>query len=43
MKLEGTTSILSGLSVVQQKQQKASPTALKEAGLHLSPKALMWP
>ena len=46
MKLEGTSGILSRLTVVQQKQLKASLTALKEAGkkeLHLSPKALLWP
>ena len=46
MKLEGTTGIIAGLSTVQQKQLKASLTALKEAGmkeLHLSPKTLLWP
>ncbi len=46
VKLEGTTGILSKLTVAQQKQLKASLTALKEAGkkeLHLSPKALLWP
>ena len=46
MKLEGTTGIIARLSTVQQKQLKASLTALKEAGkkeLHLSPKALLWP
>jgi DNA-binding MarR family transcriptional regulator len=46
MKLQGTTGILSRLSVVQQKQLKTTLTALKDAGkkeLHLSPKALLWP
>lgn len=46
MKLEGTTGILAGLSVAQQKQLKATLAALKEAGrkeLRLSPKALLWP
>ena len=46
MKLEGTTGVCARLSVGQQKQLKATLTALKEAGkreLHLSPKALLWP
>jgi DNA-binding MarR family transcriptional regulator len=46
MKLEGTTHVLSRLNAAQQKQLKASLTALKEAGmkeLHLKPKALPWP
>lgn len=46
MKLEGTTDIIARLSTEQQKQLKATLTALKEAGkkeLHLSPKALPWP
>ncbi len=46
MKQAGTTGIIAGLSTVQQKQLKASLTALKEAGkkeLRLGPKALLWP
>jgi DNA-binding MarR family transcriptional regulator len=46
MKLEGATGVIARLSEVQQKQLKASLTALKEAGkkeLHLSTKALPWP
>jgi DNA-binding MarR family transcriptional regulator len=46
MKLEGTTGILAVLSTVQQKQLKATLTALKEAGrkeLNLSTKVLTWP
>jgi DNA-binding MarR family transcriptional regulator len=46
MKLSGTARVLSKLSAAQQKELKATLTALKEAGmkeLHLSPKALPWP
>ena len=46
MKLEGTTNVLSKLSAAQQRELKATLTALKEAGmkeLRLSPKALPWP
>jgi DNA-binding MarR family transcriptional regulator len=46
MKKEGTKHVLSRLSAEQQRQLKATLTALKEAGvkeLHLSPKALPWP
>jgi len=46
MKLEGTTHVLSRLTSVQQRELKATLTALKEAGmkqLRLSPKALPWP
>jgi len=46
MKLEGTTNVLSRLTAAQQKELKATLTALKEAGmkeLRLSPKALPWP
>ena len=46
MKLEGATGVIARLSEVQQKQLKATLTALKEAGkkeLHLSTKALPWP
>ena len=46
MKLDGTTHVLSKLSAEQQKQLRATLTALKEAGmeeLHLKPKALSWP
>jgi DNA-binding MarR family transcriptional regulator len=46
MKKEGTMHVLSRLSAEQQRQLKATLTALKEAGmkeLHLNPKALPWP
>jgi DNA-binding MarR family transcriptional regulator len=46
MKLEGTTGVIARLSVLQQKQLKATLTALKEAGkkeLRLSTKVLPWP
>jgi DNA-binding MarR family transcriptional regulator len=46
MKLEGTTHVLSKLNAAQQRELKATLTALKEAGmkqLRLSPKALPWP
>ena len=46
MKLDGTTHVLSRLSADQQKQLRATLTALKEAGmkeLHLNPKTLSWP
>ena len=46
MKLEGATGVIARLSEAQQKQLKATLTALKEAGkkeLHLGPKALLWP
>jgi len=46
VKLEGTTGVIARLSAVQQKQLKATLTALKEAGkkeLHLSTKVLPWP
>jgi DNA-binding MarR family transcriptional regulator len=46
MKLDGTMHVLSRLSTEQQKQLKATLTALKEAGmkeLHLNPKSLSWP
>ena len=46
MKKEGSVNVLSKLTAAQQKDLKASLTALKEAGkkeLHLSPKALLWP
>jgi len=46
MRLEGTTHVLSKLTAAQQKELKATLTALKEAGvkeLRLSPKALPWP
>jgi DNA-binding MarR family transcriptional regulator len=46
MKLEGTTHVLSKLSATQQKDLRATLTALKEAGvkeLRLSRKALPWP
>ena len=46
MRLEGTTHVLSKLTAAQQKELKATLTALKEAGvkeLRLSRKALPWP
>jgi len=46
MKLDGTLCVLSRLTAAQQKELRATLTALKEAGmkkLHLSPKALPWP
>ncbi len=46
MKLEGTMHVLSKLTAAQQKELRATLTALKEAGmkeLRLSPKALPWP
>jgi DNA-binding MarR family transcriptional regulator len=46
MKLDGTMHVLSRLSAEQQRQLKATLTALKEAGmkeLHLNPKSLSWP
>ena len=46
MKLDGATHVLSNLTAAQQRELKASLTALKEAGikeLRLSPKALPWP
>jgi len=46
MKKEGSVNVLSKLTAAQQKDLKASLTALKEAGkkeLHLGPKALLWP
>lgn len=46
MKKEGTKHVLSRLSAEQQRQLKATLTALKEAGmkeLHLSSKSLPWP
>lgn len=46
MKLNGTARVLSKLTSAQQKELKATLTALKEAGmkeLRLSPKALPWP
>jgi len=46
MKLSGTARVLSRLTAAQQKELKATLTALKETGvkeLRLSPKALPWP
>jgi DNA-binding MarR family transcriptional regulator len=46
MKLDGTTHVISRLSTEQQKQLRATLTALKEAGmkeLHINPKSLSWP
>jgi DNA-binding MarR family transcriptional regulator len=46
MKLEGATGVIARLSEMQQKQLKATLTALKESGrkeLHLSTKVLPWP
>jgi len=46
MKLDGASHVLSNLTTSQQRELKASLTALKEAGmkeLRLSPKALPWP